>query len=47
MVGDPTPSRVFSKISGSVESLLDSLEVDVECDDLVDGAVVDVRCDVN
>ena len=47
MVGVPTPSQVFSKISGQVESLLGGLEVDVECDDLLHGSVVDVRCDVN
>ena len=47
MVGDPTPSQVFSKISVTVESLLDSLEVGVKCDGLLDGSVVDVRCDVN
>ena len=45
-VGDPTLSQVFSKISVTVESLLDGWEVDAKCDDLLVGWGVDVRCDV-
>ena len=46
-VGDPTLSQVFSKISVTVERVLDGWEVDAKCVDLLIGWGVDVRCDVN